>query len=166
MIRILRHLFFINNFLKSYFSKKDLLQISEYIKASEKKHKAELKVVVEMHYHFFQLLNKITSYKRALEIFSNLHIWDTELNNGVLIYIILADKKLEIVADRGVSKILGDHFWDKMIKETIEYFKTNKYLEGVKYLISKISLELEKLYPVTNTDKKIKNEINEDVVVL
>ena len=121
--RILRHLFLGNWLVRSYFSKTDLVKIKEHIAKSELKHRSEIRFAIESKMDFFQLLGNVDSRKRAIDVFSNLRIWDTEENSGVLIYLLLADHKIEIIADRGIHSVLGHDYWGKIIKEILEYFK-------------------------------------------
>lgn len=81
--------------VKRHFSVVALRNIEQAIEASEKAHAGEIRFVVEAGLHPLEILNKKTPKKRALELFGRLNIWDTELNNGVLIYLLLADRDVD-----------------------------------------------------------------------
>jgi uncharacterized membrane protein len=85
-----------------------------------------------------------------------LNIWDTEHNNGVLIYLLLADRDVEIVADRGIHQHVGHAGWDKICHDMEILFRKGEFEAGVLQGIAEISAELEKHYPLTGLSK---NEI-------
>ena len=80
---------------------------SKPFKLAEATHDGEIRFVVEAGLHPYEILFKKTPKKRAIELFGRLNIWDTEHNNGVLIYLLLADRDVEIVADRGIHQHVG-----------------------------------------------------------
>ena len=85
--------------------------------------------------------------ERALDIFSHLRIWDTAHNNGVLIYLLLADRTVEIVADRGIDARVGAAGWEKICAEMEKEFKARNFERGVIKGIEAVSRELAKHYP-------------------
>ena len=84
-----------------------LTAIDRAIKASEATHRGEIRFAVEGALDIAPLLRGQTARERAIDVFSQLRIWDTEHNNGVLIYLLLADRDVEIVADRGIDAKVG-----------------------------------------------------------
>ena len=102
--RIWRHILMNDFQVKRSFSEAVLNAIQDAVKQSEKTHSAEIRFVVEGELTWTQLLADMSPRARALEVFSHLRIWDTEENNGVLIYVLLADRNVEIIADRGINK--------------------------------------------------------------
>jgi uncharacterized membrane protein len=91
-------------------------RIEERIAASEKRHSGEIKVVIEGGLPLHYLWQGISSRQRAQRLFGELGIWDTEERNGVLIYLLLADHAIEIVADRGLSKRIEAETWFAMVE--------------------------------------------------
>ncbi|MCE2746175.1 MAG: TPM domain-containing protein [Burkholderiales bacterium] len=89
--RIYRHMMTAERHVRKIFQQTQLNRISNAIKASETRHSGEIRVAVESSLELQQLLGQQTPRQRAIEVFSELHVWDTELNNGVLIYVLLAD---------------------------------------------------------------------------
>ena len=88
--------------------------IEEAIAKSEREHSGELRFAVEPALDTSALLAGQSGRERALEVFSQLRVWDTEENNGVLIYLLLADRDIEIVADRGVNARVPQAEWEKI----------------------------------------------------
>jgi uncharacterized membrane protein len=96
-------------------------------------------------------------------VFSQLHIWDTEQNNGVLIYLLLADRDVEIIADRGVHAKLGQATWEAICQEMEVAFRQGKFEEGVIAGIRSVGAHLSRHYPQVGT--KI-NELSDKPVIL
>ena len=82
--------------------------IERAIATQEQRHDGELRFAVESALPFSDLVRGISARDRAIELFSRLRIWDTEQNAGVLVYLLLADKRVEIVADRGIHAKVGE----------------------------------------------------------
>jgi uncharacterized membrane protein len=102
--RILKHLFLFPWITQRFLSTKESKAIESLIGESEKQHSGEIVFVVEDSLPISAVLKRTTARERAIEVFSMLGIWDTELNNGILLYVLLADKSFEILADRGVMQ--------------------------------------------------------------
>ena len=155
--RIFKH-FFSNPWQVSrHFSARALHNIEQAISASEKTHAGEIRFIVEAGLHPLEILYKKTPKKRALELFASLNIWDTEHNNGVLIYLLLMDKDVEIVADRGIHKHVGHAGWEKICHEMESLFRKGEFEAGVLQGIVQISAHLEKYFPQSGSNK---NEIS------
>ena len=101
--RMLKHLFTPDWVALRAFPRATLNRIREAIGQSEKSHDGELRFAVEAGLDFLPLLRGIAPRQRAVDVFSMLRVWDTERNSGVLIYVQLVDRRIEIVADRGIS---------------------------------------------------------------
>ncbi|MEZ5657642.1 MAG: TPM domain-containing protein [Burkholderiaceae bacterium] len=87
-------------------------QIESAVTASEQRHTAELRIVVERAMPAWAILRRgLSARERALEVFAELHVWDTAANNGVLIYLSLVDHRVEILADRGALALVEDSVW-------------------------------------------------------
>src|SRR5262249_57726845 len=96
------------------FTPQVLARIEQAIKAGEATHSGQIRFVVEGALDGAPLFRDQSARERALDIFSRLRIWDTEHNNGVLIYLLLADRDIEIVADRGINGKVGTEGWEKI----------------------------------------------------
>ena len=161
--RFFKHLFLNRWLVRFYFSKKDLDKISEQIALSEDQHRAEIRFAVEANLGVLSIVRGAVGRQRGIDVFSQLRIWDTEENNGVLIYLLLADHDIEIIADRGIHQSLGHDYWEKINAEMVEYFKKKQYAEGILYGIKKITEEMVRLFPKQGEDP---NELSNEVVVL
>lgn len=138
IIRFFNHLVSNPWQVKRHFSEAALRHIEQAIAASEKNHAGEIRFVVEAGLHPFEILNKQTPKKRALELFGQLNIWDTELNSGVLIYLLLADRDVEIVADRGIHRHVGNEGWENICQTMEAMFRRGEFEAGVLLGIEKI----------------------------
>lgn len=111
MGRILEHLAYPRWRLRRAFPRATLKTIEAAVRASERTHAGELRFVVEGGLELPLLLRGVGARQRAVELFSRLRVWDTEGNSGVLIYVQLADRRVEIVADRGIAARVGEACW-------------------------------------------------------
>jgi len=149
--------------VKRHFSVIALHEIEKAIAASEKIHSGEIRFVVEAGLHPIEILYKKTPKKRAIELFGRLNIWDTEHNNGVLIYLLLADRDVEIIGDRGIHQHLDDDGWEKICTEMEALFRKGEFEAGVLHGIDKISAVLKKYFPQKGASR---NEISNKPLVL
>ncbi len=163
VIRFIKHLFSHPWQVKQHFSKDALRNIEKAIAVSEKVHAGEIRFVVEAGLHPYEVWCKKTPKKRAIELFGQLNIWDTQHNNGVLIYLLLADRDVEIVADRGIDQPIGHDGWEAICHEMEELFRKGKFEAGVLQGISQISTSLEKHFPQTSASK---NEVSNKPLVM
>ena len=129
--RILQHLMATRGQLARAFPARSLLAIEQAIAASESAHSGEIRFFVEGALHIVPLLRDVSARARAIEVFSQFRVWDTEHNNGVLIYLLLADHAVEIVADRGVHARVGTDVWESLCREMEAAFKQTHFEEGV-----------------------------------
>ena len=113
------------------FPKQTLMAIERAIKASETAHTGEIRFVVEGALDGAPLFKGQPARERAIDVFSQLRIWDTEHNNGVLIYLLLADRNIEIVADRGIHAKAGTREWESICRKMEAAFKQQNYEDGV-----------------------------------
>jgi uncharacterized membrane protein len=163
IIRFFKHMFSHPWQVKSHFSAEALRNIEKAIAASEKAHAGEIRFVVEAGLHPLEVLYKKTPKKRAIELFGRLNIWDTEYNNGVLIYLLLADRDVEIVGDRGIHQHLGKAGWEDICREMEALFRKGEFEAGVLQGIEHISAVLQKHYPQNGASK---NEISNKPLIL
>ena len=96
----------------------------------ERAHPGELRFVVEHALELGDLLDGLTPRERALELFGLLRVWDTEHNNGVLIYVLHAEHAVEIIADRGIARHVPQADWEALCRELEKEFRAGRYGEG------------------------------------
>src|SRR5437870_12567052 len=140
--RIGRHLLHHNWWLRRYFPRGVLASIEQAIKAGEATHAGQVRFVVEGALDGGPLFRNQSARERALDTFSHLRIWDTHHNNGVLIYLLLADRKVEIVADRGIATKVGDEGWQKICGAMERDFRAGNFETGVINRIAAVSRAL------------------------
>ncbi len=107
--------------------------IEQEITLSEAQHSGEIRFVVEGALDGEPLFKDQSVQERAIDIFSQLRIWDTEANNGLLIYVLLADRAVEIIADRGIHAKVGAEEWQKICRKMEGDFAQSNFKEGVCY---------------------------------
>ncbi|CAG9172645.1 hypothetical protein LMG23994_02457 [Cupriavidus pinatubonensis] len=129
--RIAKHLLMTHWQVRRTFPRETLLAIEQAIAASESTHIGQLQFAVEGALSFAALIRGLTARERAIEVFSRQHVWDTEHNNGVLIYLLLADRCVEIVADRGIHARVPQEEWDAICREMEDAFRRRAYKLGV-----------------------------------
>ncbi len=161
--RFFRHVWMSPLIARRSFSSATLGAIEQAVAACEKTHRGEVRFVVEAELTTGQLWAGQSSRARAVEVFSGLRVWDTEENNGVLVYVLLADHKVEIVADRGIHKHVGVARWQAICKEMEHHFKRGEFSEGSLMAINKIGVELAHYFPANGTND---NEQSDKPVML
>lgn len=161
--RVGRHLLEHRWRLKRIFTPAVLASIEAAIKASEAKHAGEIRFVVEGALDGVPLFRNQPARERALDIFAQLRIWDTEHNNGVLIYLLLADRDFEIVADRGIDARVGAEGWEKICADMERDFRAGDFEHGVIRGIEAVSNLMAQHFPPKGGDR---NELPDAPVVM
>ncbi len=121
--------------------------IEDAIQKSETSHGGEIRFVAEAALDFFPLLRNQSARERAIDIFSQLRLWDTESNNGVLIYLLLADRDVEIIADRGVNLRVDSNAWEVICRQMEEAFSRGDFEGGVILGIKGVAAHLIQHFP-------------------
>jgi len=149
--------------VKRLFPAASMRAIEDAIQRSETTHMAELRFAVEAGLDWHELWQGITPRQRAIEVFSQLRIWDTEHNSGVLIYLLLADRRVEIIADRGIHSRVGEEGWGSICREMEAAFRAGHFEQGVLTGIVRISTLLAEHFPATASNS---NELSNKPVTL
>ncbi|WP_225587386.1 TPM domain-containing protein [Methylomonas fluvii] len=123
VIRFLKHIVSGPWRVRLAFPLRSLQAIEAAITESEALHLGEIRFVVESALEIGELLQGVTPRQRALEVFSQCRIWDTEHNSGVLIYLLLADRDVEIIADRAIHARVGEAVWAGVCKQMEAQFR-------------------------------------------
>ncbi len=163
ILRIARHLLATPWQLKRAFPRSTLAAIEAAIGASEARHAGQIRFAVEGALHSTPLFKGQSARERAIEVFAQLRVWDTEHNNGVLIYLLLADRDIEIVADRGIHARVGAHEWEQLCRQMETAFKQADYRAGVLGGISAVTQHLARHFPAQGAGR---NELPDQPVVL
>ncbi|HUW51499.1 MAG TPA: TPM domain-containing protein [Sulfuricella sp.] len=161
--RIIRHFLTFPWQARQAFPQRAMRAIEAAIKESETTHYGEIRFAVEAALDARSLLEGKGARDRAVEVFSQLRVWDTEHNNGVLIYLLLADRRVEIVADRGVHRDVGAQGWEEICREMEQQFRLGRFEEGVVVGIQAVARHLVRHYPASG---KNENELPDKPVLL
>ena len=108
-----------------------LARLEARVAASESRHSGEIRLCVEAGLPLSYLWRDATPRQRAVTLFGKLRVWDTEHNNGVLIYLLLAERAIEIVADRGLTRHVSQKSWDALITGMRDNFRGGRFEEGL-----------------------------------
>jgi uncharacterized membrane protein len=128
--RLLRHATALHWRTRMLFPRTTLDAIQTAIARAERAHAGEIRFAVETALPPRRIIGEVDSRARALEVFSDLRVWDTENNNGVLIYVLIADRSVEIVADRGLSKRVTPAEWEAVCRMMEEHFRAGRFNAG------------------------------------
>lgn len=161
--RIGRHLLEHRWRVRRIFPPRVLAAIERAIRAGEVTHSGQVRFVVEGALDGKPLFRDQPARERALDIFSHLRIWDTAHNNGVLIYLLLADRDVEIIADRGIDARVGAAGWQKICAEMETDFGAGHFERGVIHGIEAVSRQLAAHFPPHGGER---NELPDAPVVM
>jgi len=161
--RIGRHLLEHRWRVRRIFPPQGLTAIEQAIRTGEATHSGQVRFVVEGALDGAPLFRDQPARERALDIFSQLRIWDTAHNNGVLIYLLLADRDVEIIADRGIDTRVGAAGWEKICAEMEGSFRAGNFAGGTIKGIQAVSRQLATHFPRHGGGK---NELPDTPVVI
>ena len=149
IVRLLNHLLVPDWWALRAFAKPTLRTIEQAIAASERRHQGELRLVVEAGLPLPGLLRDQSPRQRAVELFGELGVWDTEHNCGVLIYLQMVDHRVEIVADRGIHLKVGEAFWSAVCARLEKAFGDGQFESGSLRALDEITAALAEHFPAS-----------------
>lgn len=124
------------------------------VAASEALHSGEIRVCIEAGLPNSYLMRpgnlRVITRQRALSQFGKLRVWDTEHNNGVLIYLLLAERTIELVADRGLNQFVSSRDWSDMVQRLGLSLRQGQFEEGLAAAIAEVSWVLQAHFPHPN----------------
>jgi uncharacterized membrane protein len=161
--RLFRHLFSTAARTRVLFSPAVLAQIETAIGTAEAQHSGEIRFVVETALPLSALWHGLTPRARALQVFAHLHVWDTHANNGVLIYVLRADRAVEILADRGISARVSEAEWQAVCREVEVQYRAGRYAEGSSVAVAGVARLLGLHFPAGGSGS---NELPNQPVLL
>ncbi len=161
--RFWRHLFTDHAAARRAFPEDSLERLKNAIASGEKHHTGQVCLAIEAALPPSLVLHRLTPRDRALEVFARLRIWDTEENSGVLVYLLLADQDVEIVADRGIHRKVGDEPWQAICRAMEVEFAQRRFEHGVAAGIEAINALLARHFPRSTPGT---NEIPDSPVML
>ena len=146
-MRLLRHLFALPGAVARAFPPTAMSTIESAIRESEKLHDGEIRFAVEATLDPAQLWRSVTARSRAIELFAELGVWDTERNNGVLIYLLLAERDVEIVADRGFNGKVSAAEWEGVCRSMEAALREGRHAAAVVSGVEAISQIVARHFP-------------------
>lgn len=148
LLRILRHRWTDERDLARALDAAALARLEARVAASEAHHSGEIRVCVEAGLPLSYLWRGASARERALMMFGKLRVWDTEANNGVLIYLLLAEHRIEIVADRGLDKQVDAAQWQGIMETMRRSFRAGEFEAGLNAAIDAVDALLARHFPL------------------
>jgi uncharacterized membrane protein len=159
--RLLRHFLMTRWYVHSVFPAHTLHAIEQAVRQAEFTHGGEIRFAVEGELSTAELFADLPPRERALQVFSELRVWDTANNNGVLIYVLLADHDVEIVADRGFTGRISNEEWVSICHRMESAFKQGDFERGALEGITAVSALVARHFPSID-----RNELPDKPVLL
>lgn len=147
-LRILRHRWTDETDAARALGPEALQRLEQRVAASETRHSGEIRLCVEAGLPLSYLWRGATPRQRAITMFGKLRVWDTEHNNGVLIYLLLAEHAIEIVADRGLARRVPPETWQQLVAGMREAFRAGRFEEGLGRAVDAVDTLLVAHFPL------------------
>ncbi|MEY3272539.1 MAG: hypothetical protein RLZZ341_1440, partial [Pseudomonadota bacterium] len=125
-----------------------LLRLEQRVAMSERRHSGEIRLCVEAGLPLSYLWRDATPRQRAVTMFGKLRVWDTEQNNGVLIYLLLAEHAIEVVADRGLARAVPPETWQQLVAGMREAFRAGRFEDGLAQAVDRVDALLVAHFPL------------------
>ncbi len=125
-----------------------LERLGQRVAASERRHSGEVRICVEAGLPTSYLWRDAPPRERAIMMFGKLRVWDTADNNGVLIYLLLAEHAIEIVADRGIDAQVSPAEWTAMTQRMAAAFRAGRFEDGLTHALEEVSALLVQHFPL------------------
>ncbi len=138
LLRILKHRWLDERDSARALGRDALVRLEARVHASENSHSGEIRLCVEAGLPLSYLRQNLSARERAIMLFGKLRVWDTEANNGVLIYLLLAEHAIEIVADRGLARHVPPEHWQAIVAGMGEAFRAGRIEEGLNAAIDAV----------------------------
>ena len=148
--RLLKHRMFDHTDIRRALDDAALSRLEARVHESEHRHRGEIRLSVEASLPLSYLWRELSARERAITLFGKLRVWDTEANNGVLIYLLLAEHAIEIVADRGIAHRVAATHWDGLIAAMRDDLRAGRYEAGLMRAIDAVEALLIEHYPQGN----------------
>jgi uncharacterized membrane protein len=165
LTRLLRHRWLDETDARRALGPLALSRIEARVSESEKHHSGEIRVCVEAGLPLSYLWRDASTRERAVTMFGKLRVWDTEHNNGVLIYLLLAEHAIEIVADRGLSRHVDATGWERIAARMGDAFRERRFEDGLMEAIDAVDALLRQHFPLASA-KANPNELPDSPAVL
>jgi uncharacterized membrane protein len=137
--------------------------IEREIRATEATHQGQIVFAVQGALDLRRIAQGVSARERAIEVFSELRVWDTDHRNGVLVYLLLADRDVEIVADRGIHQRCGPETWEMICRVMEQEFRARRFEQGVLQGVRAIGEHLARHFPGDDSNR---NELGDQPVII
>ncbi len=152
-MRMLKHLCASRVRTRRRFSREVTAAIESAVVAAEQRTSGEIRFAIETALDLPELWRDKPPRECAVEAFARLHVWDSELNNGVLIYVLIADRDVEIVADRGAAARISPNEWEAVCRLMESHFREGRFREGSLAGVEAVGGLLEREFPSRAVDR-------------
>ena len=146
--RLLRHRWFDDRHLRRTLDADALRRLEARVAQSEGRHSGEIRLCVEAGLPLSYLWRDLGARERAVTLFGKLRVWDTEHNNGVLIYLLLAERAIEVVADRGLMQHVDAAQWQALVDGMRDSFRAGRVEEGLAQAVDTVGALLAQHFPL------------------
>ena len=164
-LRILKHRWLDDRDTARALGPDALRRLEAKVHASEGAHSGEIRLCVEAGLPLSYLWKALSARDRAVTLFGKLRVWDTEANNGVLIYLLLAEHSIEIVADRGLARHVPAGQWQSIVAGMREAFRAGRYEEGLSAAIAAVDGLLVAHFPLAAGERNPNELPNRPIVI-
>lgn len=162
--RLLRHLWSDPSNLTRQLGAGTTPRVQQAVQASELRHSGEIRVCIEAGLPMSYAWRDASPRERAVSLFGKLRVWDTEANNGVLIYLLMADHAIEIVADRGLRRHVSDAQWQAIVAHMHDDFQAGRFEAGLLAAVAAVDAMLVEHFP-RQGDRPDRNELPDEPVL-
>ncbi len=125
----------------------DLARLEQLIAEGERRHRGQVCLAIEPALPLARVSEELSPRERALEVFGLMRVWDTEENCGILVYLLLADRDVEIIADRGIHRVVGDVAWQAICTKMEAAFREGRFNDGLGEGLQAINALLAQHFP-------------------
>ena len=164
LLRLLKHRLLDETDARGALGADALQRLQARVAASERLHSGEIRICVEASLPLSYLWRNATARQRAVTMFGKLRVWDTEDNNGVLIYLLLAEHAIEVVADRGLNRHVDAAQWQALTAHMAAAFKAGAYEAGLNDAVDAVSKLLNQHFALA-ADAPNRNELPDEPVL-
>ena len=146
--RLIRHRWLDERHVRRALDAQALRRLEARVAASEGRHSGEIRLCVEAGLPLSYLWRDLGARERAVTLFGKLRVWDTENNNGVLIYLLLAERAIEVVADRGLMRHVDAAQWQALVESMRNAFRAGRIEDGLAQAVDTVGALLAQHFPL------------------
>jgi len=163
--RLLRHWFTFSWQTRQLLPTEKREALADHIELSELKHTGEIAIAFETRLPYSYLVRQARARERAWTVFSKMQVWDTPDDNGVLIYFLVAERRIEILADRGIARLVEQATWDSWVHELYMSLQNRELHKGLHSVIDQIGATLAQHFPQSASDETDNRTTNQPQIL-